>query len=60
MEDHRGKHRIKVFEKNRASVKKWLEDNPEKTMKDCSVDLGLSYLTARNHIKEILKEKPGN
>lgn len=57
MEDHRGKHRIKVFEINREAVRKWLKDNPEKTMKDCSIDLGLSYLTARNHIKAIINER---
>ena len=42
MEDHRGRHRVKIFNDNRDAVRKWLKENPKETMKKCSIDLGLS------------------
>jgi predicted HTH transcriptional regulator len=56
MEEHRGRHRVELFKKNRELVREWLKENPSGTMKDCSVDLKLSYLTTRQHIKAVLKE----
>lgn len=56
MKDFRGQHRVKVYMDNKEKVRNWLRDNPDKPMKKCAKDLGLSYLTARRHIGVILNE----
>jgi hypothetical protein len=57
MEEHRGRHRVELMRKNRELIKAWLEKNPREPMKQCSKDLGLSYLTVRNHINSILRNR---
>ena len=54
MIEHRGRHKKVIFKTNREKVLKWLKENPDKSMKQCSKDTGLSYQTARCHIKSIL------
>lgn len=44
---------LDVWDKNQKKVLEWIEENPGESMKKCSVDTGLSYLTARKHIKFI-------
>ena len=57
MKEFRGHNKKLLFIENRKRVKKWLSENDDKPMKDCGIDLGLSYKTARQHIKAILAEK---
>jgi len=54
--DGRGLHTKEVAEKNKRAVKKWFKKNPNSTAKDCSKSLGLSYVTVRKHIKDLMDE----
>ena len=52
--DGRGKHMIEVAKMNRQTIKKWFEDNPGETMKECHRQTGISYLTVRKHVKDLM------
>jgi predicted transcriptional regulator len=54
--DGRGAHSTALKNKNRATIKKWIEKNPGETMTRCMNETGLSYPTIMNHLKEMREE----
>lgn len=56
MKDGRGTGGILYAQKNRARIKKWIENNPEKTIADCARALGLTWQTVKRHVVSIQQE----
>lgn len=57
MANGQGQHRKKVGLKNKAAVKKWMDENPDGIMMDCMAALNLSAPTVRKHAAAIMAEE---
>ena len=55
MKTGRGEYGRNLAKKNRATIKKWLNENKDGTITGCMRDTGLSYPTVRAHINAIHK-----
>ncbi len=51
--DGRGMHGKEIGDKNRAKIIKWMEDNPNKTLKEIAEGTGFSVLTVGKHLKRL-------
>lgn len=56
IEDGRGKHMKEIHAKNRATIVDWFKKNTG-SMKDCSNETGISYMTVRTHVAELRVEQ---
>ena len=54
--DGRGKHKKALSAKNKASVKRWFNDNPGSSITECCIGTMLTYKTVKGHILTLKSE----
>lgn len=50
-------HTKKKSEINRQKIIDFFKENPGESMKECQRQTGLSYVTVRKHVKEIISDE---
>ncbi len=55
--DGRGKHWKKKIEKKIDLIKKYFDQNPDKSIKDCSDELNIPYSSINTYMKIIKNEE---
>jgi len=56
IKDGRGEKKVEDAARNRLMIKNWFNSNPNKTAKQCSIGVGLSYSTVLGHIKKLVAD----
>ena len=53
LKDGRGQHKVEEGKKTKERILSWVQDNPDKTRKECCEALNISHGTLIRHLEKI-------